>query len=271
MLIFLPSGRKRETLSKIAGPYTSLELMICAASKLLEDHKSVLVGTGLPVLSAMLAKRTHAPNLLLIFEAGGIGPQLVSLPISVGDSATTHASVMASSMDWVMSMAQQGYVDYGFLGAAQIDPYGNINTTVVGEYARPRVRLPGSGGANDVGSLCWRTIVIMNHDKQKFVPKLDFLTTPGYISGPGIREAKGLPEGTGPYRVVTQLGVFGFDEETRRMRVLTLHPGVDRDLVAANTGFEIPMGENISNTDLPTEEELRLLREEIDPDGLVIR
>src|SRR5512136_1713881 len=206
--------------------YSSTELLACVASHLLEDRKSVFVGTGLPMIAAMLAHRTHAPGLLIVFEAGGVGPQVPVLPISVGDSRTFHKAVAASSMHDVMSVSQAGYVDYGFLGAAQLDPFGNINTTVIGDHDHPTARLPGSGGANDVGSFCHRTIIIMRQDERKFVPKLDFLTTPGYLDGPGARERAGLPAGGGPYRIITQLGVYGFDDDTKRIRLLAVHPGV---------------------------------------------
>ena len=166
-------------------PYSSTELLACVAAHLLEDRKSVFVGTGLPMIAAMLAQRTHAPGLLIIFEAGGIGPQIPVLPISVGDSRTFHRGRRASSMHDVMSMAQAGRLDFGFLGAAQIDPCGNINTTVIGEHDHPTTRLPGSGGANDVGSFCHRTIIIMRQDRRKFAQQFDFLTTPGYLTGPG--------------------------------------------------------------------------------------
>jgi acyl CoA:acetate/3-ketoacid CoA transferase beta subunit len=153
--------------------YTSTELLACVAAKLLEGKKSVFVGTGLPMIAGMLAQRTHAPNLLIIFEAGGIGPQVPVLPISVGDCRTFHRAVAASSMHDVMSACQAGYVDYGFLGAAMIDAHGNINTTVIGDWERPTVRLPGSGGANDIGSFCHRTIIMMRQDKRRFVEKVD--------------------------------------------------------------------------------------------------
>ncbi|KYH36361.1 MAG: 3-oxoacid CoA-transferase subunit B [Candidatus Bathyarchaeota archaeon B23] len=250
--------------------YNPIELMACVASRLLRDARSVFVGTGLPMVAAVLAQRLHAPDLLIVFEAGGIGPQVPTVPISVGDSRTFHRAVMATSMDYVMSIAQLGFVEYGFLGAAQIDPYGNLNTTVIGPHERPRVRLPGSGGANDVGSLCWRTIILMRHERRRFVESLDFLTTPGYLTGPGARERVGLPADTGPYRVITQLAVLGFDEETKRMKLLSLHPGVSMEEVMENTGFELIIPEEVSTTQPPTEEELRLLRGEIDPAGIVI-
>jgi acyl CoA:acetate/3-ketoacid CoA transferase beta subunit len=219
--------------------YSQTVCLACIAARLLEDRRSVFVGTGLPMIAAMLAQRTHAPNLLIIFEAGGIGPQIPVLPTSVGDSRTFYRAVAASSMHDVMSQAQAGYLDLGFLGAAQIDRYGNLNTTVIGPYSTPLVRLPGSGGANDLGSFCHRTIIIMRQDKQKFVNQVDFVTTPGYLSGPGAREKAGLPSDTGPYRVITQLGVYGFEEQTKVMQLLCLHPGVTVDEVRENSAFAI--------------------------------
>ena len=249
--------------------YTATELLGTVASKLLEDGKSVFVGTGLPMIAGMLAQRTHAPNLLIIFEAGGIGPRVPVLPISVGESKTFYQAAAASSMHDVMSLCQAGYVDYGFLGAAMIDMYGNINTTVIGEHDHPRVRLPGSGGANDVGSFCWRTIIMMRQEKRRFLQKVDFVTTPGYLTGPGAREEAGLPSGTGPYRVITQLGLYGFDEATKRLRLLAVHPGVTLEQIQENSEFEILIPDRIEATKPPTPEERRLLRE-IDPAGMAI-
>ncbi|MEX2703509.1 MAG: CoA-transferase subunit beta [Candidatus Baldrarchaeota archaeon] len=250
--------------------YSTIELMACVAARILEDRKSVFVGTGLPMIAAMLAQRTHAPNLLIVFEAGGIGPQIPVLPISVGDSRTFYRAVAASSMHDVMMLAQAGWIDYGFLGAAQIDMYGNINTTVIGPWEKPKVRLPGSGGANDVGSLCNRTIILMRQDARRFVERVNYITTPGYLTGPGAREKAGLPEGSGPYRVITQLGVYGFDEETKRMKLLSVHPGVTIDDIKANSQFEILIPEEVSITEPPTKEELKILHE-IDPTGIVLR
>lgn len=245
--------------------YTLTELMAYAAAREIENKKSIMVGTGLPIIAAMFAQKTHAPDILIIFEAGGIGPLIPALPISVGDSRTFYRAVSAYGMLDVMALAQAGYADYGFLGAAQIDPYGNINTTVIGDHARPRVRLPGSGGANDFGSLCHRTIIIMRQDKSKFKEKVDFVTTPGYLDGPGAREKAGLPLGTGPVRVITQLAVYGFDERTKRLKLRSLHPGVTVEEVRNNSSFEIllPEGE-IPATPVPSEEELAVLRS-LDP------
>src|SRR5213593_4598091 len=219
--------------------YNAIELMICCAARLLEDGSTVAVGTGVPCATAMLAQRTGAPRLVILFEAGGIAPQLPTMPISVGDSRTFYRAVMATSMADVMETCQRGMIDYTFLGGAQIDAYGNLNSTMIGnDYAVPKVRLPGSGGANDLASLCWRILVVTSHDRRRFVEKLDFLTTPGYLTGPGAREAAGLPPGTGPYRVITDLAVLGYHEETKRMEVLSLHPGVELAQVRAATAFE---------------------------------
>lgn len=166
--------------------YSPIELMIICASHALEDGKTVAVGTGVPCAAAMLAQKTHAPNLIILFEAGGVAPQLPMMPISVGDSRTMHRAVMTTSMADVMQFCQKGMIDYTFLSGAQIDPYGNLNSTMIGaNYAKPKVRLPGSGGANDLASFCWKTLIIMRHDSKKFVEKLDFLTSPGFLTGPG--------------------------------------------------------------------------------------
>ncbi|MEM1586733.1 MAG: CoA-transferase [Candidatus Bathyarchaeia archaeon] len=251
--------------------YTQTEMMIVAASRLLEDGKIVYVGTGMPMLAALLAQRTRAPRLVIIFEAGGIHPlNPPTLPLSVGDSMTTWRAVMAASMDYVMSILQSGYGEYAFLGAAQIDMRGNINTTVIGSWEKPRVRLPGSGGANDFGSLAWKTIILMKQDKQRFVEKLDFLTTPGYLTGPGAREKVGLPRNTGPWRVVTQLGIYKFDEHDKRMTLVSIHPNVSIKDVQENSSFPIKILSNVEVTPEPTDEELRVLRS-LDPYGIVLR
>ena len=157
-----------------------------------------------------------------------------------------------------------------FLGGAQIDAYGNLNSTVIGDYAAPKVRFPGSGGANDFASFCWRTLVITQHDRRRFVERLDFLTTPGYLTGPGAREAAGLPEGCGPYRVITDLALMGFNEGSKRMQVESLHPGVTFEQVQEQTGFELLKASQVGETKPPREEELRVLRGEVDPFRYII-
>jgi glutaconate CoA-transferase subunit B len=254
-----------------ATGYSAMELMICAAARMLEDGSLVVVGTGAPCAAAMLAQKTTAPNLTLLFEAGGVGPRLPRMPISVGDSRTFHQGLMATSMADIMETCQRGMVDYTFLGGAQIDPYGNLNSTQIGgDYARPQVRLPGSGGANDLGSLAWKTLVITPHDRRRFVPRVDFVTTPGYLTGPGAREAAGLPAGTGPYKVITNLAVLGFDESSCRMRIESLHEGVTREQVRECTGFELLVRENLEVTPPPTADQLEVLRSEVDPHGYIL-
>jgi glutaconate CoA-transferase subunit B len=251
--------------------YSSLELMICCAARELEDGCTVAVGTGIPCAAAMLAQRTHAPSLVILFEAGGMAPQLPTMPISVGDSRTFYKGVMASSMADIMETCQRGFVDYTFLGGAQIDAYGNLNSTFIGgSYQKPAIRLPGSGGANDLASFCWRILVVTSHDRRRFVDKLDFLTTAGYLTGPGAREAAGLPPNTGPYRVITDLAVMGFHKETRRMEVLSLHPGKSREDVREATGFELTFAEELGTTALPSQEEINILRNEVDPNRYIL-
>src|SRR5438552_2986636 len=250
----------------MAPGYNSMELMICCAARVLEDGKTVAVGTGVPCAAAMLAQRTCCPSLVIFFEAGGVAPQLPTMPISVGDSRTFYRGVMATSMADVMETCQRGMMDYTFLGGAQVDRYGNLNSTLIGDdYTKPKVRLPGSGGANDLASFCWRILTVTNHDKRRFVEKLDFLTTPGYLTGPGAREAAGLAPGTGPFRVITDLAILGYHEETKRMEVLSLHPGITLEQVQANTGFKIAGCEPLLTTAPPSEVELRILRDEVDP------
>jgi glutaconate CoA-transferase subunit B len=252
--------------------FTLIEMMASAGSRILEDRKVVVCGTGIPMLAALLAQKTHAPNIVIIFEAGGIGPQPPTLPISVGDSRTFYKAILAGSMDDAMSALQTGYVDYGFLGVGQIDKYGNINATCIGSHDKMKVSFPGSGGANDIGSLVWKTIIVTGqHDKRRFVDKLDFCTTPGYLNGPGARETAGLPAGTGPYRVISNLAVMGFDRETKEMTLLSTHPGVSPEQVVENTGFELSVPDNVGVTEPPTKEDVRILRDEIDPAGIFVR
>ena len=245
--------------------YNAMELMICVAARLLENGATVAVGTGAPCAAAMLAQTTHAPDLVVCFESGGLAPLLPSMPISVGDSRSFHRALMATSMGEIMEICQRGLMDYTFLGGAQIDAYGNLNSTVIGDFQHPKIRLPGSGGACDLASFCWRTLTLTPHDRRRFVAQLDFLTTPGYLIGPGAREAVGLPAGCGPYRVITDMAVMSFHEQTKRMQVESVHPGVSLEQVQENTGFEMQPAPGMGRTDPPQAEALRILREEIDP------
>ena len=264
--------RSKGTGDRVTGtPYSGTELMICLVARIMENGKMAFIGTGIPMLAASLAKKLHAPDLAAVFEFGGTDPVLDRLPLNVGAQQTFHRAVSATSLAEVMEAAQRGFLELGFVGAAQIDPYGNINTTVIGDHLRPRVRLPGSGGGCDIGALCWRTIALLSeHDTSRLVEKVDFMTTPGYLDGPGARERAGLPEGTGPYRVITPLAVMDFDEQTKRMRLHSLNPGVSVEDVRTNTGFELLIPDIVGSNPPPTAEELRVLRKEVDPDRLYI-
>ena len=251
--------------------YNPNELLISIASRLMEDNATCFIGTGIPMLAAALAQKMHAPNLISIFEFGGMGAQLEKLPLAVGDMRTFNKGLMAAGICDIMEAGQNGFVDYGFLGGAQIDMFGNLNSTIIGnDHDNPKVRLPGSGGANDVGSTCWKTIIIMQHGNRRFIPKIDFITTPGYLSGPGAREEAGLPPNTGPYRVVTNLGTLGFDDVTKRMKLLALNPGITVEEVVENTGFELIIPDKIDNNPEPSEQELNILREDVDKDRFYI-
>jgi glutaconate CoA-transferase subunit B len=250
--------------------YKPAELLICTASRLMDDNSTAFIGTGIPMLAASLAQRMHAPNLVAVFEFGGTGAILEELPLAVGGESTFHRAIAAAGICDVMETAQRGFIEYGFLGGAQIDPYGNLNSTVIGDFKHPKVRLPGSGGGNDVGSFCWQTIAIMRHDKRRFVEQVDFITTPGYLNGPEARESAGLPPGTGPYRVVSNLAVLGYHPDTKRMMLLATQPGVTVADVVDNTGFELIIPDQIESNPPPTTEELRILREEVDRDRYYI-
>lgn len=254
----------------VSETYNPSELLICTAARLMTDNSIAFIGTGIPMLAASLAQRMHAPNLIAIFEFGGTGAILDDLPLAVGGQCTFNRALSASGILDVIETAQRGFVEYGFLGGAQIDPYGNLNSTVIGDHTKPKVRLPGSGGANDVGSSCWKTIAIMRHDKRRFLEKIDFITTPGFLGGPGEREKAGLARGSGPYRVVTNLAVLGYDPDCLRMMLLATQPNVTVQEVIDNTGFELLIAPQIEENPPPTEEELRLLRKEVDKNRLYI-
>jgi glutaconate CoA-transferase, subunit B len=254
----------------VTPEYNKMEMMICAASRFLEDGKTVAVGTGAPCAAAMLAQKIHAPNLVILFEAGGVAPLMPQMPISVGDSRTFFRGIMAAGMNEMMITCSRGLVDYAFLGGAEIDRYGNINSTVAGDYYKPKVRFPGSGGANDFASLCWRTLIMTQHTRTRFVEKVNFLTSPGYLDGPGAREAAGLPPDTGPYKIITDLAVLGFEGESKRMQVESIHPGIEIRQIKEATGFELIMPDYVQPTAPPSEAELKILRGEVDPLRLVI-
>src|SRR3954465_8286015 len=205
-----------------AGPaaYTASELLAAISARLLGDGQVVFAGVGIPLLAATLAQRLHAPGLPILFEGGTVGAFVEpgKLPPSTNEQRCTRRANMVLSSTDVLLLLQRGYVDVGFMGGAQIDQFGNLNSSFIGDPAKPKTRLPGTGGGNDIASLA-QMIVAMKHEKRRFVEKVDFVTSPGYLRGSTTRRDRGLPAG-GMYRVVTDLGIFGFDEETRRMKIL---------------------------------------------------
>ncbi|MFQ5988729.1 MAG: CoA-transferase subunit beta [Candidatus Methylomirabilales bacterium] len=253
--------------------FTDTEIMICTAARLLEDQKTVFVGWGIPQVVALLAEKLYTPSLVQVFEFGAIGPQSLTPFVrgTMGGPSNIYRSLQWTNMNWAFSYAATGYLDYGMIGALQVDPYGNVNSTLLGgTYDRPGRRFPGSGGGNEVASLCWKTIVVLKHEPRRFVQRLDFMTSPGYLTGPGARERAGLPRGTGPYRVVTSQALFGFDEETKRMVLLGVLQGLSRDQVIRGMQFEPMVAEKLEIVEPPTREELNILREEIDPARMII-
>ena len=244
--------------------YTPRELLATVAARLIQNGDSVFVGTGLPLVGAMLAHKMHAPQMMAIYEGGSIGPEPSVLPWSVADPLTFYKAPVILSMSSTFGHARAGYADIGFLGGAEIDMYGNMNATCIGEYDNPKVRLTGSGGANDIASLCDRLIYMGLHLPERLPEKVSYITSPGFLDGPGAREKAGLIGG-GPWRVITHLALMGYDEETCRMKLLSYHPGVTPEIVQQFTGFELLIADDVHETPKPTEEELYTLRNLVDP------
>ena len=241
---------------------TANELLAVMGARELKDNTTVFAGVGTPMLASALAQRTHAKGLTMVVEGGIVGPKWKpgSLPISTNEMRAAYRAQMLSGITDAFLLAQRGFLDVGFIGGAQIDHHGNLNTTAIGgSYDRPKVRLPGTGGANDIISLCQEVIILTVHEKRRFSESVDFITSPGWLSGRDSRRKSGLLFG-GVARVVTTLGVFGFDPESRRMRLEALHPGVSVDDVKAATGFEVLISDRLTTTKPPTDEELGILR-----------
>src|SRR5574340_1653701 len=250
--------------------YSSAELMIINAARLLRDHDVVFVGVGQPNLACNLAKRTHAPNLVMIYEAGVIGAEPARLPLSIGDPTLVSGALSVCSMYDIFTLyLQRGNVDVGFLGGAQIDRFGNINATVIGDYAHPKTRLPGSGGSMEIAAWANRCYIITPHQKRRFPEKVDFRTSAGFLGGRAEREASGV-RGGGPQAVVTKLAILEPDE-TGELVLTALHPGITADQVRENTGWNLRSRGTIRITEPPTGEELRILREELDPQGIYLK
>jgi len=240
--------------------YTPSEMMAVAASRRLADGMTCFVGIGLPSTAANLARRTHAPDCVLVYESGTIGAKPVHLPLSIGDGELAETADAVVSVPEIFGYwLQGGRIDVGFLGAAQIDRFGNLNSTVIGDYDSPGVRLPGAGGAPEIAASCKQTFVMLPQSPRTFVPRLDFRTTVGFGDGPGSREALGFT-GAGTTAVVTDLGVLEPDPETCELVLATLHPGVSVDDARAATGWELEVAEDVGTCEPPTDDELEALR-----------
>ena len=266
-------GQSGTAADQVAVPaFSKSEMMIAAAARELAGQRVCFVGVGLPNIAVNLAKRTVAPALELVYEAGVFGAEPARLPLSIGDPTIVTGSTAVMSMFELFGYyLQRGLVDVGFLGAAQIDRYGNINTTVIGDdYAHPRTRLPGSGGACEIAINARNVFVIMRQSKRSFVDRIDFRTSPGNLGGPdGARiRREGGWNGRGPSVVVTDLGIFHFDDATGEMRLDSLHPGTTLEQVRGAMGWEPRVADLLATTPAPTPEELRLIRDELDPQGI---
>ena len=251
--------------------WTKGELMAVSASRLLEDEKVIFAGVGMPILAALLARERQAPDLTIALEGGIIGPELAPgrLPISTNEmGAGRRASHLTDIVDVFLS-AQRGFFDYGFLGAAQVDAYGNINSSIIGDHDSPKVRLPGTGGANDIASLCNEVFVVTAHEQRRFVERVDFITSPGNLDGGSSRRDAGLLFG-GITAVITDLALLDFEPETGRMRLAALQPGSTVEAVTDATGFELAAASEIGELEAPTAEELAILRY-LDPSGAILR
>jgi glutaconate CoA-transferase subunit B len=252
--------------------YTPSELMIVASARALAGKRVVFVGVGQPNIACNLARHTVAPDLELVYESGVYGARPARLPLSIGDPTLVSGATLVCPMpDLFQYYLQGGRIEVAFLGAAQIDRFGNINTTVIGDYHHPKVRLPGSGGACEIAIHARSVFVIMPLSRRSFCAQIDFRTSAGHIAGdPGGRATLGMP-GAGPELVVTDKAIFGFDTESGEMVLTSVHPGVTVEGVQANVGWPLRIAADVRVTEPPTDEELRLIREELDPEGAYTR
>jgi len=246
--------------------YIKPELMACCGAREIRDGDLVIVGTGFPAVAANIAKHIHAPNARMMQESGVYDAQPRRPALSVGDPCLNPGAAMIGSLVDIMGMfLQAGKVDVGFLSGSQVDKYGNINTTVIGDYHQPKSRLPGSGGANPIGLLARRILIIALHDRRRLAEKVEFITTPGYIDGPGAREKWGLPADCGPEVIVTNKGVMRFDRETKEAYLASYHPDSSVKEIIELTPWDLKVADDVHETEPPTSEELRVIREVLDP------
>ncbi len=257
-------------MNKHADDYIKPELMACCGAREIADNNTVIVGTGFPTMSANIAKHTHAPGAILMQESGVIDARPRRPALSVGDPCLNPGAAYVGGLIDIMGMLlQAGWVDVGFLSGSQVDKYGNINTTVIGDYEKPKSRLPGSGGANPIGSLTKKVLIIALHDRRRLAERVDFITTPGYIDGPGSREKWGLPPDTGPQVIITNKAVMRFDKETCEAYLDTFHPDSSVDEIRENTPWDLKLSDDVHETEPPTMEEIRVLREVLDPGRMI--
>jgi glutaconate CoA-transferase subunit B len=251
--------------------YSPSEMMVVRAARELRNGEVVFVGIGLPNIACNLARKRHAPDLVLIYESGAVGAVPSRLPLSIGDPCLAQDSLSICSMVEVFQYyLQGGLIDVGFLGGAQVDRFGNINSTVIGPYARPKVRLPGSGGACEIAIHARKVIVILSQTRKSFPERIDFVTSAGFVNEGGRRGRPGMPGG-GPALVITDLGVYGFSRRTREMVLREIHPGISLKKIRENTGWNLKIGRSLATTVPPAEEELRLIREDLDPGRIHLR
>ncbi|KIX14235.1 CoA-transferase subunit beta [Dethiosulfatarculus sandiegensis] len=249
--------------------YTDKEIMAISAGRLIGQNDVLFAGTGVSMLAATVAKRVHAPNAVVFFETGGIDPSLDELPLAVADPRVMYGSCVNSGLIEAFAiLGHRKLRTVAFLGAAQIDSFGNLNSTVIGDYNRPKVRFPGSGGGCDAASLAHDTIIFMQHEPRRFVNELDYFTSPGWLRGGESRMEAGYTRG-GPMAVVTDLGVLKFHSKTKRMYLAECYPGVSPEKIIENTSFELDVSQ-AKETRAPDERELKVLREEVDPQRLIL-
>lgn len=252
--------------------YTIKEQMIVSSAREIKDHDIIYAGVGLPNVAVLLAKFRHAPNATIVFETGIIRTEPCILGLGVDTLPTQYLSDMLTDVLYVNSLAQRGFFTVGFLGGGQIDRYGNINSTCTGDYSKPSLRFPGSGGGCDIASLCKNVVIVIEQKRDRFPERVDFITAPGYLDGKqGSRERIGLAPGTGPTKVVTNLGTYSFHEGEMILESIHSGAGVTLEEIRANTGWDIRVSDDLKETAPPTEEELSLLRERVDPGQKFIR
>jgi len=240
--------------------YTANEMMVVTASRFLKDDAVVFIGIGLPSLAANLARRIHAPNISMIYESGTLDTKPSRPPLSIGDDELSRTALSVVSVpEMFQYWLQGGKIEVGFLGAAQIDKFGNLNTTVIGDYKNPKVRLPGAGGAPEIAGFCRHTIIMLKQNKRNFVENLDFITSVGYGEGYNHISSLGF-SGNGPSAIITDLGILEPDPETKEFILTHIHPGIDVELVKDSTGWDLKTAENVMLTDIPTDEEIEVLR-----------